>query len=112
MTYGKRYNLSALLNIVSDEDDDWNTASSWNNAPNSSVWPAKTTTTPKTYPKSKLDEVLDEASICTDIEHLKTLYEKWLTLIKSDKQKWFFNGIWLNLGKWFSKRFSSKNRLI
>ena len=22
MTYGKRYNLSALLNIVSDEDDD------------------------------------------------------------------------------------------
>lgn len=27
ITYGKRYNLSAIFNIIADEDDDWNKAS-------------------------------------------------------------------------------------
>jgi hypothetical protein len=61
---------------------------------------------PKEYPKPKLDDKIDEIKICNDVEHLKTLYEEWKLLCKSDKQKQFFDWVvtkekkrieWLNI---------------
>lgn len=38
ITYGKRYNLSAIFNIIADEDDDWNKASGiWAKTPSTYV---------------------------------------------------------------------------
>lgn len=85
VTYAKRYNLSALFNICSDEDDDGNSVS-WNNAPISNDVPQM----PTKYPKSALDEVMEQMEIETDMEHLKTLYNLWLDRVKSEKQKAFF----------------------
>lgn len=51
ISYGKRYNISALLNIVDSEDDDGN-VSSWKTAPQSVPNTPKvqtTATAPKTY---------------------------------------------------------------
>lgn len=61
--------------------------SGWNNAPIRDDVPQTT----KVYPKSALDEVMEQMEVENDIEHLKTLYALGLDRVKSDKQKAFFD---------------------
>lgn len=53
ITYWKRYNLSAIFNIIADEDDDWNKSSNIDikNAPKTSVTPKTGKTTSNTTGK-------------------------------------------------------------
>lgn len=85
-TYFRRYSMIALFNLPS-EDDDWNLASSWNYAPISN----DVHQIPTKYPKSALDEVMEQMEVETDLEHLKTLYALGLDRVKTDKQRTFFD---------------------
>lgn len=87
ITYYRRYNLLQLLDLKT-EDNDWASASPRaKNAPIRDDVPQ----TPKVYPKSALDEVMEQMEVENDIEHLKTLYALGLDRVKSDKQKAFFD---------------------
>jgi len=85
ISYAKRYNLWQLLNIITDEDDDWNT-SSWVDAPKKDV--AKSTETPvtkeqKEFLKAVKDELGDQfiEQLKQDVgcesisEYVKTLWK-------------------------------------
>jgi len=87
ITYYRRYNLLQLLDLKT-EDNDWASASPRaKNAPIRDDVPQTT----KVYPKSALDEVMEQMEHETDIEHLKTLYALGLDRVKSEKQKAFFD---------------------
>jgi len=78
ITYWKRYNLGALLNIQTDEDDDWNIASSeWNT---------------KQHYKWKFDlmDYIQRIKDETDINALESLYKEFMKEKPSQKQiEWF-----------------------
>lgn len=77
ITYWKRYNLSQLLNIQTDTDDDWNKASSWWNT--------------KEYYKDErwLKECINDMKYAKTKEDRIKYKDEWKTFAKSEKQlKW------------------------
>lgn len=77
-TYAKRYNLGAIFNITTEEDDNGNFSSI--------PWYEK----PKTEKKSETDQLLEEMESSENLTELKTLFAKLYLLGKSEKQKAFF----------------------
>lgn len=79
ITYARRYNLGALLNLDIDDDDDGNVAN----------------TAPRTqYAKDEGSPFLDlinEIKKCDDLAELKEKYEQAKNLAKSDKMKKWLN---------------------
>ena len=68
ITYWKRYNLGQLLNIQTDDDDDWNKASSWWNT--------------KQFYDDDLSWIADD-----NINNLKTLIWEWKSFTLRDIRK-------------------------
>ena len=62
LSYGRRYNLCCLLNIVADEDDDGNKASE--------------PVSPQIQYLQKLRSELEQAKSSSDIQEIKTRWEK------------------------------------
>lgn len=87
ITYARRYNTVALLDIPTEDDD-------WNSSNESERTKAKSVEFPtgekKQYARTEADDILDSMEIEDDIEHLKTLFAKLYTLGKSDAQKAFY----------------------
>ena len=79
ITYAKRYNLGALLNLDIDDDDDGNSA---NTAPQTKY--AKNEGSP-------FLDVINEIKACSEVSELKDLYEAGKELAKSDKMKKWLN---------------------
>lgn len=88
ISYARRYNTLALLDIPTLDDDDGNTA---NEAPRT-----KSTTT---YARKTdehwltLDDYVDNINMEEDIETIKVYFTRWLALCVSDKQKDFFTSV-------------------
>lgn len=75
ITYWKRYNLWQLLNIQTDEDDDWNKASSWGNT--------------KEYYSDKRDllAIINDLKASKDKESIIAFKEEWKLIAKTEKQQ-------------------------
>jgi len=83
MSYARRYNLLALLDIPT-EDDDGNTA---NEA-------TRTSYTKKTDEHGlTLDDYIENINMEEDIETVKVYFERWLKLCTTEKQAMFFTGV-------------------
>lgn len=92
MSTAYKYALMQLFCIPTEEDKDTENQTH-EVAQNSEQAKQTTQTIPvKVYPKSKLDEIVEQAQIVTDIEQLKQLFEEWKKLCKSEKQVSFFKG--------------------
>lgn len=87
ITYARRYNTVALLDIPTEDDDG-------NGSNESERTKARIVETPtgekRQYARTDADDILDSMEIEDDIEHLKALFAKLYTLGKSDAQKRFY----------------------
>lgn len=75
------------------------------NTPKTNETTQSATIPPKTYPKNRWDEIMDEMALVEDIEQLKTLFEELIKLAKSPKQIDFYT--WVK--DKHKKRIESKN---
>jgi hypothetical protein len=78
VSYARRYNLQALLDIPTDEDDDGNSANT-------------ATRTKKEYKEApkwqkELVEFIEEIRIENDVNHIKTLVNQAWAIYKTEKQ--------------------------
>jgi len=90
MSTAYKYALMQIFCIPTEEDKDTENQTH-EIAPKNTPIRDDVPQTPKVYPKSALDEVMEQMEVETDIEHLKTLYALGLDRVKSDKQKAFFD---------------------
>lgn len=87
MSYARRYNILALLDIPT-EDDDGNTA---NEAPRTKVATTYARKTDEHW--LTLDDYVDNINMEEDIETIKLYFTRWLALCVSDRQKDFFTSV-------------------
>lgn len=77
VTYARRYNLGALLNLHIDDDDD---ANATGNAPKA-----------QSKEGSPFLDVINDIKKCSDLGDLKELYDSGKELAKTDKMKQWLN---------------------
>lgn len=87
ISYGKRYNLGQILNILTDEDDDGNIASSSCNIK-------------EFYKSDKRDllAIINDLKASTDLETATKLKDEWKELAKTEKQQ-----------EWLKKEYTKKH---
>jgi len=105
LTYARRYNTLALLDIPTDEDDDGNKA---NTAQRTQKQTVDTPTWTKEYPRTRADDIMDEMKMMDNLEWLKKLFAELYPLAKSDAQKKFYTGFY----NWLKEKLSVSDYLL
>lgn len=97
ISYWKRYNLSAIFNIIADKDDDWNKASGIDHktAPQSYAKTPQVQSTIKTYktPAGQLEliEYITKIKESNDSNEISALVSEAKWFYKSEKQVWWLD---------------------
>jgi len=83
ITYGRRYNLASLFNIIADKDDDWESFYNRKQEAKQEIKPAK-----KEFWEKEYKALVEKKSDYVDaLWVFGVLDEKWYTISKEREQK-------------------------